>query len=1056
MAAVEIKLLGGFSVLADGAPVGTPWRLRKARTLVKLLALAPGHRLHRDVLIDRLWPEADPAAGANNLHQALHAARRVLGPDRLVLRDELVVLGPDGDVVVDIDGLSSTSAVAADGSRAALEDALASWTGELLPEDLYEDWTNPHREHLANARARVALRLGAALTAEGDPGGAASVLEPVALDRPADEEVGRALLAALFADGRRADATAAFDALRGALDELGVVPSRATTDLYRRLSSGGSAAAAAVPHNLPAAATSFVGRRRELAALERALERARLLTVIGPGGAGKTRLALELARRRTARPDHPDGVWFVELAGVTDAGVVPSAVATSLGLSLEGGRPSAEALVDQLIGRGLLLVLDNCEHLLDAVAPLVGQLLARCPDLVVLATSREPLGLLGEVAWRVPSLDLPGEGFDAAFAELASVESVELFLDRARAAAPDFVLDEATAPAVVAICRRLDGIPLALELAAARLGHLSVSQVSERLDDALMVLAGRRHGVLDRQQTLAGTLDWSFELLTDEERTAFRKLAVFAGGFDLAAAEELCGVADVLDVLARLVDKSLVVADLTGEQARYRLHEVVRQYAEARLTEAGELDDVRRRHRSWYADEAGRHDPDRGLAVALEPSSWFDVEQDNLRAALVSALRDDQCLGLQLATRTWRFWMSRGQIADALAWLTDALRGCDEVSPLRSRALFAAGVLDVRRGQIAPLLAVGASIAEVERAVGDEVSRAEATCQRAAFALLGQDWEQACELSAQALELAGVHPAVAASAHHLAGLLALGTGELEISATHVAAAATALAEMPSGGPPFFSVLCPSTVTDHRGEAPIPMGEDSMLLGRRVGAAQARAYVAAARATVERLAGRVDDALELLDEARARFEAVGDVYGAAYVINQRAHSLRWRGDLDGAVECFEQAEQLRASLRDLRAVAMSASGRVVVDAMLGHADVARRRAAEVTEEMRRTGDVPGTAIALNNAALVEAVLGADDLAASLLGESIVTGAETLAIYGIGWQHLLQAQLLTNLGDADGVRAALDAAVARFDRLSDAAGLSAVLRPRKAVRITIPGG
>jgi tetratricopeptide (TPR) repeat protein len=344
----------------------------------------------------------------------------------------------------------------------------------------------------------------------------------------------------------------------------------------------------------------------------------------------------------------------------------------------------------------------------------------------------------------------------------------------------------------------------------------------------------------------------------------------------------------------------------------------------------------------------------------------------------------------------------------------------------------------------------------VASAVGDEAARADATGSRAIFALLGHDWDRARELSAAAVDLAGVDPTVAASAHHFAGLLALGVGELDAAAQHFVAASDALATVPGSARPFFSVVCPSTVTDVRGEVPIPMGEDSMLLGRRVGTAQARAYVAAAGATVERLAGRLDTALALLDEATDRFGALGDVYGTAYATNQRAHALRWSGDLEAAVECFARAEELRASLRDLRAVAMSAAGRVVVDAMLGRADAARRRAAEVIGEMRRTGDVPGTALMLNNTALVEAVLGADDVAASLMADSLATGAETLAVYGIGWQCLFHAQLLTNLGDDDSALGAVTAAAARFEQLGDEAGSEAVLRPRKEVRITIPGG
>ena len=966
----------------------------------------------------------------------------------------MVVLGPGDDVTVDVDTFLAAAA-AADGTPASLAAALARWTGDLLPEDRYEDWATPHREQLANRRARLVLQLASALVDTGEPGEAALVLEPLAVERPDDEDVHRALLQALFAGGRRGEAAHAFDRLRDALEEYGTVPSRETADMYRRFSTGSTGDQAIVANNLPASATSFIGRGRELRDLTAVLDRSRLVTITGPGGAGKTRLALELARRRAATPLHPDGVWMVALAGVTDLDLVASAVATALDLQLPGRRPPASALVAQLAGRHLLLVLDNCEHLLPTVASLVGELLARCPDLVVLTTSREPLAVSGEIAWRTPSLNLPPDAAVVAPAELAAVESVELFVNRAWAVAPSFVLDETTASSVAAICRDLDGIPLALELAAARLAHLSVGQILDRLDDALGVLAGRGYAV-DRQQTLAATLDWSYELLTDEEKTAFRRLAVFAGGFDLDAAGELCRIGDVISVLGRLVDKSLVVADAIGVTARYRLLEVVRQYAEARLIEAGELEQTRRRHRLWFAVQAANRDPDRGVPVVLEPSAWFDIERDNLRSALMSALKEQPSLALELATSTWRFWLSRGQIADALSWLGKALQDCPEPSTLRARALFASGVLHVRRSQILPLLEIGEELAALEDVLGNDVRRGDATFLRAVFSWVAHDWPRACQLTDEAIAIGAVDDIIAVSSHHLAGLLALGVGRLNDAAAEFAAATAALAEVTAGAPPFFSAMTICWVTDDRGAVPIPVAEESLLLGRRVGAEQARGYLEAVTAIVERLRGNTEAALGLLEDAVQRFAGLDDVYGLAYATGQRAHTLRWMGDPESAIRCFEQVEEYRSSLRDVRAVAMTVAGRVVADAMLGRGRAARRRANEVIDRMRRTGDVPGIALTLHSAALVEALLGDDAAAVPLLAESIRVGEDTLPIHALGWQWLLHAQLMTNVGDLDGAAAASASAAAHFEALDDRQGLAAAQRPRKAVRITIPGG
>jgi hypothetical protein len=592
-------------------------------------------------------------------------------------------------------------------------------------------------------------------------------------------------------------------------------------------------------------------------------------------------------------------------------------------------------------------------------------------------------------------------------------------------------------------------------LAAARLAHLSIGQISDRLGDALGVLAGRGC-LVDRQQTLAATLDWSYELLTDDEKIAFRRLAVFAGGFDLDAAAEVCGIGEIVALLCRLVDKSLVQADASGVTARYRLLEVVRQYAQARLTEAGEVEEARSRHRGWFAVEAASRDPDRGVPIVLEPSSWFDAERDNLRTALASALRAEPCLALELATSTWRFWLSRGQIADGLSWLDRALEECREPSTLRARALFASGVLRIRRAQTVPLLAVGEELAALEDVLGDDVRRAHATSLRAVFAWMAHDWPRACRLADEAVASGAVDPTVAVSSRHVAGLLALGVGRLEDAAANLAAATSALAAVPATAPPFFSAMTICWVTDDRGAVPVPVAEESMVLGRRVGAEQARGYLEANTAIVERLAGDADATLGLLDAAVCRFDALDDVYGLAYATGQRAHTLRWLGDLEGATRCFERVEELRSSLKDVRAVAMAVTGRVVADAMLGRERSARRRAGEVVEWMRRTGDVPGIALTLHTAALVEALLGHDEAALPLLAESIQVGADTLPIHALGWQLLLHAQLLTNVGDVDGAEAASASAAARFEPLDDRVGLAATQRPRKAVRITIRAG
>ena len=1051
---VRVVLMGGFTVSVEGVVRPPTWRLRKARTVVKLLALAPGHRVHRGVLIEQLWPDTDPAAGANNFHQVLHAARRVIGAENLVVQDEIVVLGGDGTVAIDVDDFDDAAERAlSTGEVEDIRGALGLWSGELLPEDLYDDWAAVHRDRLNAVRSRLVVELARALIAGGQPQHALALLEPLVVERPLDEDVHQSLLVALAASGRRRDAASAFEQLRDQLaDSFGVEPAAETTAVFRRLFVGGAPGRATRPHNLPTLSTSFVGRHRELGELGRLLERTRLLTLTGPGGAGKTRLAVELAHGQLASSRWADGVWLVELAGVTHGDGVPSAVGGALELPLEGNRPWIPALVDQLSSRTILVVLDNCEHVLDAVVPLATELLVRCPDLVIVATSREPLGHPGEIAFRVPSLELPGG--DDALDDLARLESVQLFVERAQQAAPSFVLDASTASPVAEICRRLDGIPLALELAAVRVNHLSVAQLSDRLGDALAVLSRRGRGHPDRQQTLAATLNWSHDLLLDDERIAFRRLAVFAGGFDLDAAATVTAIGEVVDVLSRLVDKSLVAAETAGETARFRMLEVVRQYAGARLRDADELPACVERHRVWFAQEAARHDPDRGVPVVLEPPPWFDAEMDNLRAAFASSFDEDPCLALQLAASTWRSQLSRGQLAEALGWLTGALQRCPEVSERRTQALFAKGVLHLRRADLEPVAGVAHAITATSQGLGDE-AMALAVDQESIFSLMAHDWVRAKQQSMTALTRAGSPPKVDVCARHFAAILALALGAVDDARNLLREADAALDRVPETSAPFFTTMSVSWIIEDHRAVPLPVAEDTMLLGRRVGAAQARGHLAVTGALAERLAGQLDLSLAMLDDTVARFRAVGDTFGVGYALGQRGHTLRWAGDLAAAHASFDAAEQAHRSLRDLRSIAMAVAGRSYVAALRGDATTARQQVQDALSMMERTGDIAGVAHTLNIHGLIELQLGAGDAALAPLERALLLAERGVTpVYAIGWEHLLVAHLHHAVGNVDASARAVADAATRFDTLGDQRGQHAVQSARKEGIVSMP--
>jgi len=470
-------------------------------------------------------------------------------------------------------------------------------------------------------------------------------------------------------------------------------------------------AKAVASHNLPVQLTSFVGRGAQMTALEKLLVDNRLVTLTGAGGAGKTRLAVEIAARIAA--EFGDGVWYVDLAPVTGADVVPVAAARALGLPDQPGRSTMDTLLRFVRDRQMLVVLDNCEHLLDASAELVVALLGAAPGLTVLATSREPIGVAGEVSWRVPSLSLADE-------------AIELFVDRARRARPDFAVDNDNAAAVGEVCRRLDGMPLAIELAAARVRALSVAEILDGLRDRFRLLTGGARTAVRRQQTLRASVDWSHALLTEPERVLFRRLAVFLGGFDLDAAQAVAGGGDVeryqvLDLLSLLVDKSLVVAENSGGRTRYRLLETVRQYALDKLAESGEADAVRARHRDYYTAMAAVLDVPAGSDYEQRVEQ-AEIEMDNLRAAFGWSRENfDVELALALASSLQPLWLGRGRILEGLAWFDAALTDRDAehaevAAAVRARAFADNAVLATWAGA-----AVGMDQAEQALAMAREV-----------------------------------------------------------------------------------------------------------------------------------------------------------------------------------------------------------------------------------------------------------------------------------------------------------------------------------------------
>jgi predicted ATPase/DNA-binding SARP family transcriptional activator len=1071
-AGVRIRLLGGFEVtVGDRRVAADAWRLRKAKTLVKLLALAGGHRLHRDALVAVLWPERDAASATNNLHQVLYVARRVLGGASgalCCLRDDVVWLSEGAMPWLDTEAFDAARRRARQTRdprdyRAAAE----LYRGDLLPEDRFEDWAEGPREAFRERHLGLLVEYAEVLSERSEHTQVLDVASAVTTVDPFHEGAHRTLMTALAATGRRYEALAAFDRLREALaEEYAADPEPATRRLYRDLLTADDAPADATAVAVSAQRdaiqtlsatparsmnalrldqTSFVGRRRELAQIVHALGRTRLLTLTGPGGAGKTRLAYEAAARLAS--SYPDGIHVVELGSLSRPELVSHTVASVLDVPLPETGTAEVALARQLAERRLLLVLDNCEHLLDACARLAAALLYACPDVVVLATSREPLRVGGEVTWRTPSLALPDLRDLPSLDRLAELESVRLFVERARDVAPGFVLDATTAPAVAEICVRLDGMPLALELAAARTSALAPAQLASRLDDALHVLGRGSRSAVTRQQTLHATLAWSHNLLDEQERVLFRRLAVFAGSMSLEAVEQVCGGdgLDVVDLLSRLVDKSLVQADHAEGTARYRLLETIRQFADQRLGDAGERAARVRAHRDWYVAFAAAHDPERAVGVVNDTPQVLDVEHDNLRAALSSGLAEDPAQALQLAVSLWRFWLARGHFAEGSRWLEATLVAAPARTPLRARALLAAAAMSVRRGALSAAVRDRAiEAATIMREVADEQALVHTLHLTGLLAWVEDDaWEQAVRLVEEGRSLAATAGAagLVASATHMLGVIALMRGAAQDAETYLSETLGLLDRLPADLPPLFSAVTPGCFWEYGpgGQPRMPWTE-TVLLYRRVGPGQAAAYTLSNLAYAARLEGDPARARTLVEQSLGAFDRLGDLHGEGVALCHLANLHRLAGELSEAGELLGRSLEIRRRLGDRRGVGLTLVNQGLVAGAageLGRADRLLREAFLLFEEME---DGPGRWGALLDLGVVLLDAGEEDRARRVLRQWRELPAFPWTFRPRAWTLLAMAALERQAGDQTTAADCLNEARRRFVALADAPGLT----------------
>ena len=698
-------MLGPLEV-CDGGAVSSVREGNECALLAALL-LRAGQVVPAERLIDELWVEDPPANAHNALQARVSRLRKALRPGVILTEASGYKLAARPQQVdsTRFEQLARQAREALeDGSTGAValfDQALSLWRGSALQDVAHLPFARAEAARLDELRLEAVEGRLDALLATGRHSEVVGAAQRLVADHPWRERLRGQLMLALYRSGRQPDALAVFhDARRALVEELGIDPSPDLQRLHERILRQDPALeaperAARARHNLPARLTSFVGWEAERAELAELVAARRLVTVTGSGGAGKTSLAIEACRSLVDR--FPDGVILAELAAVNDPALVADAVAQACGLILEGPETAqaghAEVRLAEFVRDARrLLVLDNCEHLADACGALVHRLLRSAASLHILATSRTPLHVPGEVAWSVPSLSLP-----PAFAlneQPSEYDAIRLFGQRASDAAQGFRLDADTAPVVAEICRQLDGLPLAIELAAARVRVLSVADVAARLSDRFALLTGGSSTIDERQQTLRATVDWSHQLLEQHEQVLLRRLSIFRGGWSLEAAEDVCAgsgleAPEILDALARLVDHSLVVAG-HGDGPRFRMLETLRQYARERLVEAGEMQSVAAVHAAYFTTVA------EGAELQLRAGGqgrwlpWFALESDNLRAALGwcrERSADHPDLGLRLAAALgWLSYFASRQ--EGRRELTEMLAAAGDASPaVRARAL---------------------------------------------------------------------------------------------------------------------------------------------------------------------------------------------------------------------------------------------------------------------------------------------------------------------------------------------------------------------------------
>jgi predicted ATPase/DNA-binding SARP family transcriptional activator len=979
-----IRLFGMFEAELNGLPLPRT-RTRKEQWLLTLLLLKHKQPVDRDWLAGVLWPDSTEKQALHNLRRSLANLRDVLGaqaarltsPSPRALRLDVSHASVD---VLEFD------AVIAHGDSASLEEAVRLYRGPLL-EGCEEAWVFPERDHREQAYLCALERLAE----RAEPVQAIYYLRRLLAIEPLRETALCALMVALSATGDRAGALKAYRDFRLLLhDHLQTTPGADTQALYQRLCAMNRSTSSEPalrrqnqevparsfrpPVHLPVPISPLIGREEDLAKVARLLAASRLVTLVGAGGVGKTCLAIAVSELVAAT--FPDGVWFIDLAPLSDPSQVEETLLAALNLRGKPGQTLEMTLEEFLSEKRALLLLDNCEHLLETCAALIISLLARLPDLHMLATSRQALGIAGEQVWRVPSLSFadPATALTGDLsALLQQYASSRLFLTRAEAASDSFVLTAQNARAILKICARLDGIPLALELAVARITTLSVEQIAERLENVLPLLAAGVRSALPRHKTLRALIDWSYALLTDAQQQAFRQLTCFVGGWSLEATEALLGE-EALDLLAALIAQSLLIMEVDAEgRARYRMLETLRQYGQEKLRAAGEWKRVRTFHRSYFCGQAREIHPKLQSPEQSSAMQRLLTDYDNFRLALKECLEEMEAPqdnaaalpaenrresvpateALQLATLLSRVWLMRGNVQEGSAQLSALLTHPQTQQPsiARAGALNVAGLHARMMSNYAEAYALFEQALAIFREFNDVVNVATALGNMAIVRSRQGDFEAEYRLHTESLALHRSTGNRWGTALVLANLGALARKQGDFrQASSLLAESLALHRDLENRPGIAQVLCNLGTLSY---------------------AQAD-YTAARRYQEESLALR---------------RALGDKIGIADSLNDLSQIALDQGDYTSARDLLEESLTLRIEIGDRSGTALVLGNLGTVVLEQGDYPRARMLQEESLALRRRLGDKEGIALSLANLGDLAYCEGDHTLALALHSESL---------------------------------------------------------------------